>query len=77
MEEEKEEVVFSLTHFGVVESHKRTDEQPVESDKSGIVTLQHCNNGTLRQCNVCLAFESRLKDADSRRSFQTANVKCV
>jgi len=36
VEEEKEEV-FSLTHFGVVESHKRTDEQPVESDKSGIV----------------------------------------
>lgn len=35
-EEEKQEEVFGLTHFGVVESHKRTDKQPVES---GIVTL--------------------------------------
>ncbi len=29
----KEEEVFSWAHFGVVESHKGTDKQPVESDE--------------------------------------------
>lgn len=55
----EEEEVFSLTHFGVVESHKEQTSNRWRA--TGIVTLQHSNNGTLRHRNVCFVWGSRLK----------------